>query len=120
MSAELLSRGKTFSHRVADVTEVLEAKRRSRRIVDQLFGSGTSVGANLYEADDAVSRKDFCKSLGTVLKELGETRFWLEFVGERGWIQQKRLVPLIGECQEMKRLFGTMLARIKRNDAAAR
>ncbi len=79
-------RGKSFSHRVVDVAEAVEARRRSHRIVDQMIGCGTSVGANLYEANDAVSRKDFSKSLGTVLKELGESRFWLEFVSERaGW-----------------------------------
>ncbi len=116
LSQDLLRRGKAFSHRVVDVAEAVEARKRSRRIIDQMIGAGTSVGANLYEGDEAVSRKEFSKCLGTVLKELGETRFWLEFVSERAWIGPKRLEPLLNECLELKKIFGTMVARIKRND----
>ena len=39
-----------------------------------MAGAGTSVGANAWKADEAMSRADFCKGLGVVLKELNETR----------------------------------------------
>jgi four helix bundle protein len=50
-------------------------------------GSGTSVGANIFEADEAMSRPDFCRMLGIVIKELNETRFWLRLVVARKWIR---------------------------------
>lgn len=119
LNREIPDRTKVFSHRVVDVAEVLESKRRSRvcgRIVDQMAGSETSVGANTREADEAVSRKNFTRSLGIVLKELGESRYWIEFVGERAWIPSKRLVALLNEAEQLTKIFHTMISRTKIND----
>lgn len=114
MSQQLLDRTESFAHRAVDVAEVLQKQKRFVRVIDQLVGSGTSVGANATEADEAVSTKDFCKSLGTVVKELGETAFWLRFAAKRDWIRPKRLDPLIQESGELKKIFGSMLARIRK------
>ncbi len=47
------------------------------RIISQLVGAGTSVGANYVEADDAVSKKEFLKCIGTCKKEARETKHFL-------------------------------------------
>jgi len=49
----------------------------TNRIITQLIGAGTSVGANYVEADDAVSKRDFLKSIGTCRKEARETKHFL-------------------------------------------
>jgi len=49
----------------------------TNRIIPQLIGAGTSVGANYVEADDAVSKRDFLKSIGTCRKEARETKHFL-------------------------------------------
>ena len=103
-----------FTHRVVDVAEEIEHAGRSRRVVDQLVGCGTSVGANLSEADEALSRADFCKTLGIIVKELNECRYWLRFVARRGWIRPSRLDPLQQEASELKSIFGSMLLRTRR------
>lgn len=113
LSEELVERAELFSHRMLDVAETVERQRRSARIVDQITGCGTSVGANVCEADEAMSRKDFARALGVAVKELSESRFWLRLVGKRAWIEQTRLDPLIHECMELRRIFGTMIARTK-------
>lgn len=77
LRVETLERVEKYSDRVLDVVAALEKKRVRGRILDQLTGSGTSAGANTWEADEAVSPADFCKTLGVVVKELNETRFWL-------------------------------------------
>jgi four helix bundle protein len=97
-----------------DVAEEIDRDRRARRVVDQIVGCGTSVGANLSEADEAVSRPDFCKSLGIILKELNECRFWLRFVAKRGWIPESRLLLLQQEAAELKSMFGAMLSRTRK------
>ncbi len=74
---ELLDRIEAFSHAVLDVVGLMDDQGVSRRIVDQLAASGTSVGANVFEADEAMSRKDFVKCLSIAAKELSETRYWL-------------------------------------------
>jgi four helix bundle protein len=64
---------------------VLFAKKIPRspvndRLIDQLVGAGTSVGANYCEADDGVSKKDFMNKIGTCKKEARETKFFLRMV----------------------------------------
>ena len=49
----------------------------NNRLIDQLFGAGTSVGANDCEADDGVSKPDFKHRIGTCRKEARETKFFL-------------------------------------------
>ena|SRR5205823_9816269 len=52
----------------------------NNRLIEQLVGAGTSVGANYCEADDAVSRKDFKNKIGTCRKEARETKVFLRMV----------------------------------------
>lgn len=82
--------------------------------MDQMFGAMTSVAANAFEADEAMSRSDIVKCLSISVKELNETRFWLRFVAKRDWITASRLEPLETECVELKRVLGAMIARTKR------
>jgi four helix bundle protein len=109
-----LERVDRFADRVLDVVDAVESKCRSRRIVDQMSGAGTSVGANVYEADEAMSGPDFCKCVGISLKELNETRFWLRLAVRRGWVPARRLDPLHVEAQELKRIMGSMIARSRK------
>lgn len=111
IKVELLTRVEAFSDRIVDVVEVLEKHGRSRRIIDQITGSGTSVGANMFEADEALSRADFCKTIGIVLKELNETRFWIRMISRRKWLPAARLGPLQAESDELRRILGTILTR---------
>src|SRR5438477_12451856 len=52
----------------------------NNRLIDQLVGAGTSVGANYCEADDAVSKRDFRNKIGTCRKEAKETKFFLRMI----------------------------------------
>ncbi len=119
LRGELVERTRAYAHRVVDVAEELDAQSKRRRvvarIVDQLVGCGTSVGANTREADEAMSRPDFCKALGIVLKELGEGEFWLSFVADRGWIPSQRLDELRKENRELTRIMHVIVGRTKAN-----
>lgn len=66
-----------FSLEVIKYTEALEAKRKFH-LANQLFRSGTSVGANIREAQGAESRKDFVHKMKIAYKEANETLYWLE------------------------------------------
>ncbi len=114
MKPAFLERVEDFSHRVVDVTEYIAKGRKTFRILDQMEGSGTSVGANVWEADEALSRKDFCKTLGIALKELNETRFWLRFVARRAWVRPQRLGNLGQEADELLKVLGTIIHRTRK------
>lgn len=108
---ETLERVERFGDRVLDVVDALDRRRVRPRVLDQMTGCGTSVGANAWEADEAMSRKDFAKTLGVVPKELNETRYWLRLVGRREWLPADRLEALETEAVELKRMFGAMVSR---------
>jgi four helix bundle protein len=114
LAQALLERAESYSHRYLDVVDALEAQRRSGRILEQMTGCGTSVGANAWETDEAVSRADFCRGIGVILKELNESRYWLRLAWKREWLPTKRLEPLEREAVELRKIFGSMLARSKR------
>jgi four helix bundle protein len=115
LRSEFLDRVESFSYRVLGVVEVLDAKAIARRIVDQLAASGTSVGANVFEADEAMSRKDFIKCLSIAAKEMSETRYWLRLCCHQGWISQTEGDAALAEGLEIQKILGTMIIRSRKN-----
>ncbi len=114
LSEELRSRTESFADRMLDVVDTLELKRSYSRILDQMVGAGTSVGANICEADQAVSRPDFAKCLGIAVKELAECQYWLRVCVRRGWLPDTRLAPLQLEAEELAKIFNAMITRTRR------
>ncbi len=113
LQSDFLDRIELFCDRVLDVTEALASSPCPRRILEQIAASGTSVGTNAFEADEAMSRADFAKTLGIVIKELNETRFWLRLVARRQWIPSDRLLPLQSEADELRKIVGAIIARTR-------
>lgn len=110
MKQELLDRSEALGDRILNLARVLERKRVWARVLDQIVGSGTSVGANVFEADEAMSRKDWIKSMGIALKELNETRYWLRRIERQQWVKPEQISGLCSECEELRRIFGAMIA----------
>jgi four helix bundle protein len=69
-----------FGEAIIDFAKTIPESATTYRIISQLVGAGTSVGANYVEADDAVSKKEFLKNIGTCKKEARETKHHLRMV----------------------------------------
>jgi four helix bundle protein len=74
---DLDERTARFGEMVIEFAKTIPQNPVTNRIIAQLIGAGTSVGANYVEADDAVSKRDFLKSIGTCRKEARETKHFL-------------------------------------------
>ena len=74
---DLEERTARFGEAIIDFAKTIPQNPVTNRIITQLVGAGTSVGANYVEADDAVSKKDCLKSIGTCRKEARETKHFL-------------------------------------------
>src|SRR6266446_2613042 len=74
---DLEERTARFGEAVIDFAKAIQQDAVTNRIISQLVGAATSVGANYVEADDAVSKKEFLKSIGTCRKEARETKHFL-------------------------------------------
>jgi four helix bundle protein len=77
---DLEERTAQFGEAVIDFAKTILQNPVTNRLISQLVGAGTSVGANYVEADDSVSKKDFLKSIGTCRKETRETKRFLRMV----------------------------------------
>lgn len=74
---DLEERTARFGEAIIDFAKKIPSGPLTERIISQLVGAGTSVGANYDEADDAVSKKEFLKCIGTCKKEARESKHFL-------------------------------------------
>ena len=102
-----------FALMIVSFCEVLESKRKYV-IARQLLKSGTSIGANIREAQNAESKADFVHKLKIAAKEADETEYWLELCkhSENYPYDQKLNLKL----QSILKLLGKILGTLKRNN----
>jgi four helix bundle protein len=97
----------------------MQAARRKSRVFRelsrQLLRSGTSIGANLEEAQAAQSRADFCSKCNIALKETRETCYWLRLVSE--FDNRSEIPQLREEAREIGRVPGAIIVSARRNTA---
>ncbi len=81
----------------------------------QLLKSGTSVGANIIEANGAISKADFSSKISISYKESLETKYWLYLLKDSGFIFEKDFQQLIEEADEISKILFSILktTRIK-------
>jgi len=108
---ELNDRTFQFSRRIVRLYVSLSTKILHQTIGRQLLRSGTSVGANYREASRGRSKAEFRAKLGDCLKELEETRFWLELMQAEEIVKPNRLHDLIQETTELIAIFVTIINR---------
>jgi len=82
----------------------------------QLLRSGTSIGANVEEAQAGQSRADFLSKYSISLKEARETIYWLRLIEASGTFDGEKLLPLKREADEIARIIGAIIVRTKNNN----
>ena len=108
-----------FASAVIDLSERLPNSRSGNHVAGQILRSGTSPYPNHGEAEDAESRDDFIHKLKVCLKELRETRRWARLVRRKGWAaDDSTLVFVLGEAEELIRIFYSSIQTAKRNALA--
>jgi four helix bundle protein len=80
----------------------------NNRLIDQLVGCGTSVGANYCEANEGVSRKDFKNTIGRCVKEAKETKFFLRMIAASEPTLADEARWLYREAKELHLIFASM------------
>ena len=111
----VLDRSFSFAVRIVRLHKYLVRQYRAFSLSDQLLRSGTSIGANVTEAQDAQSRKDFISKLSIALKEAKETRYWIALLIETGYLDasQKHVSSLQDELEELIKLLTSIIMTCK-------
>ena len=86
----------------------------------QLLRSGTSVGAQYREASRAKSNADFISKMEGSLQELEESEYWLELLGESGFVPEEKLAAVKKETGELKGIFVSIVRNTKAKSKSPR
>ena len=105
---DLLERTALFAESVIRFAKQIPRGPVTNRLIDQVVGAGSSVAANYCEADDAVSGRDFKKSIGTCRKESKETMLFLRLIGTTCEDLAPEARRLWREAKELNLIFGAM------------
>ncbi|NEP80838.1 MAG: four helix bundle protein [Okeania sp. SIO3C4] len=104
-----------FAVRITKLCNLLDQQPgTSRLLANQLFRSGTSIGANLAESQSAQSIKDFISKQEISLKEARETRYWLRLLIETGMIESERIAKLLDECEQLIKILAQSIVTSKK------
>ena len=80
----------------------------------QILRSGTSVGANIVEAQSGSSRRDFLNKMYIAFKECNETAYWLDLLYSGEFISEKEYNSMSKDCMELRRLLSSITATTRR------
>lgn len=93
-----------FSVDIINLVKHLKANHESI-ISNQIGRSGTSIGANIHEAQYAQGRKDFISKLEIALKEASETGYWLELLHRTNYIDEQSFKSLSSKCTSIRAML---------------
>ena len=75
----------------------------------QILRSGTSIGANIAEAEQAQSRPDFVSKMNIALKELSETKYWLKLLHATDYISKEEKASILNDCIEIEKILVSII-----------
>ena len=105
---DLEERTAIFGEKIVRFSKRIPRNPTNDRLIDQLIGCGTSVGANYREANEGVSKKDFRHPLSRCVKEAKETKFFLRMVVASEPQLATEARELYREATELVLIFATM------------
>ena len=93
-----------FSVEIIELVKYMKSIKESI-ISNQIGRSGTSIGANIYEAQYAQGKKDFVSKLEIALKEASETGYWLELLYRTKYINEQTFKELSSKCTSLRAML---------------
>ena len=94
-----------FAVRIVKLCKYLRGSKKEYVLSKQILRSGTSIGANIAEAQQAQSRADFISKLSIALKEAGETNYWLRLLFATDYLVECEYLSLHSDCRELEKLL---------------
>ena len=102
-----------FAVRVVNLYKLLVGDRKEFVLSKQLLRSGTSIGANVREAEHAESKADFIHKLSIALKEANETEYWLDLLKETSYLNNSEYISIQIDIKEILKLLTSIIKTSK-------
>ena len=104
-----------FAVRIVNLYKFLVNEQKEFVMSKQILRSGTSIGANIREAEQAQSRADFINKLNIALKEANETEYWLELLIRTEHITREQYESINNDSTEINKLLISIIKTTKNN-----
>ena len=98
-----------FAVRIVKLCSYLRKSKREAVLSNQLMRCGTSIGANVAEAQQAQSRADFVSKLNIALKEASETKYWLRLLKETKYLTDTEFSSIYPDVVELEKLLTSII-----------
>ena len=102
-----------FAVRIVNLYKYLTDKKKEYVLSKQLLRSGTSIGANVSEAEQAQSKPDFVSKMNIALKETSETKYWIKLLNATEFLSEKESNSLLVDCVELEKLLVSIIKSSK-------
>lgn len=89
---------KAFALRIVNLYNYLTKEKKEFVISKQLLRSGTSIGANVFEAKNGQTRPDFSTKMNISLKEASESGYWIDLLHDAGYLTEQEFASLNDDC----------------------
>lgn len=112
----LRTKSKTFAKDIVFLCRHLKQNGVEGALINQLLRCGTSVGANVHEAQYAQGTKDFISKFEIALKECNESDYWLELLYETDSISETEFQNFQKKCIELRRMLVSSVTTLKQKN----
>lgn len=106
-------KSRKFALRIIKLYQYLCVDKKEYVLSKQLLRCGTSIGANIVEAHNAMSKREFISKMNIALKEAAETEYWLDLLKESDYISSKAFKSINSDCEEIKKLLVAIIKSSK-------
>lgn len=102
-----------FAVRIVKLCKHLNTSKKEYVLAKQLLRAGTSIGANIAEAEQAQSRADFLSKMNIALKEAVETDYWLRLLQETDYLSKTEFSSIYSDCRELEKMLTAIVKTTK-------
>lgn len=116
----IVDKSEDFAVRIVKLYKLLQMERKEFIMSKQLIRCGTSIGANIAEAQEAQSDTDFIAKLYISLKECSETRYWLKLLCRTEYLSENEYSSIQNDASELNALLVSIIKSKKQNIGKAK
>ena len=102
-----------FAIRIVNLYKHLNEAKKEFVLSKQLLRSGTSIGANVAEAEQAQSTADFVSKMNIALKEASETKYWIRLLASTNYLTEAESASILNDCVELEKILVSIVKSSK-------
>ncbi|MGN0470674.1 MAG: four helix bundle protein [Acutalibacteraceae bacterium] len=106
-------KSKKFAIRIVRLYQYLYSEKKEYVLSKQLLRSGTSIGANISEANCSISKKEFLSKMYIAFKECSESIYWLDLLFETDYLTKSEYDSILNDCVEIQKILSSITKTLR-------